>query len=108
MIVPGAANPQAWNRYSYVLNNPIRYNDPTGHMCSDPEDPSPSCDSSSLQSTKVGDKVVQGSGLNAGKPKNKPKNDNGKNGNVDDDAIVLTNPQDQYLMDPRIWTLPIG
>jgi len=30
-IVPGAGNPQNLNRYSYVLNNPIRYNDPTGH-----------------------------------------------------------------------------
>ncbi|HAV77845.1 MAG TPA: hypothetical protein DCX53_10900, partial [Anaerolineae bacterium] len=30
-IIPGAANPQSWNRYSYVHNNPIRYNDPTGH-----------------------------------------------------------------------------
>lgn len=25
------ANPQSLNRYSYVLNNPIRYSDPTGH-----------------------------------------------------------------------------
>ena len=44
-IIPGAANPQAFNRYSYVLNNPIRYNDPTGHVCSDPDDPTPSCSS---------------------------------------------------------------
>jgi len=30
-IVPDPLNPQSWNRYSYVLNNPIRYNDPSGH-----------------------------------------------------------------------------
>jgi len=30
-IVPDATNPQAFNRFSYVINNPIRYNDPTGH-----------------------------------------------------------------------------
>ena len=30
-IVPSHANPQALNRYSYVLNNPIRYADPSGH-----------------------------------------------------------------------------
>jgi len=32
-IVPGAANPQAWNRFSYVVNNPLKYTDPTGHSC---------------------------------------------------------------------------
>jgi RHS repeat-associated protein len=30
-IVPGAANPQAFNRYSYVLNNPVNLIDPSGH-----------------------------------------------------------------------------
>jgi RHS repeat-associated protein len=30
-IVPDPYNPQDWNRYSYVRNNPIRYNDPSGH-----------------------------------------------------------------------------
>ena len=30
-IVPGAGNPQAWNRYSYTVNNPLKYTDPSGH-----------------------------------------------------------------------------
>ncbi len=30
-VVPGAGNPQALNRYTYVLNNPLKYTDPTGH-----------------------------------------------------------------------------
>jgi RHS repeat-associated protein len=30
-IVPGYANPQNLNRYSYVVNNPLRYIDPSGH-----------------------------------------------------------------------------
>ncbi|MBA3947900.1 MAG: RHS repeat-associated core domain-containing protein, partial [Herpetosiphonaceae bacterium] len=28
----GPVNPQALNRYSYALNNPLRYTDPTGHF----------------------------------------------------------------------------
>ncbi|MFZ2357990.1 MAG: RHS repeat-associated core domain-containing protein, partial [Anaerolineae bacterium] len=30
-IVPEPSGPQALNRYSYVLNNPVRYRDPSGH-----------------------------------------------------------------------------
>jgi RHS repeat-associated protein len=30
-IVPQASNPQAFNRYTYGYNNPLRYTDPTGH-----------------------------------------------------------------------------
>lgn len=32
-IVPGGV--QGWDRYAYTLNNPIRYNDPTGHFTDD-------------------------------------------------------------------------
>jgi len=30
-IVPGAGNPQAWDRYAYTSNNPVKYIDPSGH-----------------------------------------------------------------------------
>ncbi|MGI9610641.1 MAG: RHS repeat-associated core domain-containing protein, partial [Acidimicrobiia bacterium] len=30
-IVPSPGNPQNFNRYSYVRNNPVNYTDPTGH-----------------------------------------------------------------------------
>jgi len=31
-IIPQPGNPQAWDRYSYVNSNPVRYSDPSGHM----------------------------------------------------------------------------
>ena len=34
-IVPHPGNPQSFNRYSYVLNNPLRYVDPSGHGAND-------------------------------------------------------------------------
>ncbi len=38
-IIPDPANPQSLNRYSYVLNSPLRYTDPSGHCSGDPNDP---------------------------------------------------------------------
>jgi len=40
-IVPELADPQTLNRYSYALNNPVRYTDPTGHAPQYPGDPDP-------------------------------------------------------------------
>ncbi|MBI5945736.1 MAG: RHS repeat-associated core domain-containing protein [Chloroflexi bacterium] len=66
-IIPNAGNPQSWNRYSYVMNSPILYNDPTGHMCSDPENTENAfCEGSSAQKTKIGDKMVSGNGRRDG------------------------------------------
>jgi hypothetical protein len=33
--VPGAGNPQTLNRYSFVLGNPLKYTDPSGHRVTD-------------------------------------------------------------------------
>jgi RHS repeat-associated protein len=38
-IVPNMSDPQTLNRYSYANNNPIPYNDPSGHMVPDEVDP---------------------------------------------------------------------
>jgi len=31
IVIPNPANPQCFNRYSYCLNNPLKYTDPSGH-----------------------------------------------------------------------------
>ena len=36
-IVPEPGNPQSYNRYSYTLNNPVKYVDPSGH-CAQSDD----------------------------------------------------------------------
>lgn len=43
-IVPDPTNPQQYNRYSYTLNNALRYTDPTGHSCANPSYVSPGGD----------------------------------------------------------------
>jgi RHS repeat-associated protein len=42
ILVPAPTNPQSLNRYTYSLNNPVKYQDPTGHC------PTPEADSGSI------------------------------------------------------------
>jgi RHS repeat-associated protein len=35
-IIPNAGDSQAWDHYAYASNNPVRYNDPSGHCSGDP------------------------------------------------------------------------
>lgn len=38
-IVPDPSISTNWDRYQYVENNPVRYNDPSGHCKGNPDDP---------------------------------------------------------------------
>ncbi|MFT3893683.1 MAG: hypothetical protein QM730_18800 [Anaerolineales bacterium] len=42
-IIPDPSNPQSWNRYSYTQNNPINFDDPTGHITCDDNDENGNC-----------------------------------------------------------------
>jgi len=78
-IVPSPGNPQSLNRYSYVLNAPLRYTDPTGHYwcpagsihCIDdtpsPRSPSPDPNTRYYYSEKQG--WFDRSHIGTGKPK---------------------------------------
>jgi len=43
-IIPNGYDPQTLNRYAYAMDNPIRYNDPSGHLANcNGDDPGPQC-----------------------------------------------------------------
>jgi len=42
-IIPDLTNSQAWNRYSYSYNNPVKYTDPSGHRACDWDPDSGGC-----------------------------------------------------------------
>ena len=62
-------NPQKFNRYSYAINNPLRYSDPTGHRACDDVDEAGRC------ITAPG-----GGGMGFGGSPRKPRRDGGGDG----------------------------
>jgi uncharacterized protein RhaS with RHS repeats len=42
------SNPQSWNRYAYVLNDPMDWVDPLGLGTCKPNDPNPACHANSF------------------------------------------------------------
>ncbi len=73
-IVPNPYNPQSLNRYSYALNNPVKYTDPSGHCVL--EDDESSCNPTPPSSGIYG-------------PGDDPNNGNGNN-NGDGNAPAKT------------------
>jgi RHS repeat-associated protein len=51
-LVPDRKNPQQFNRYTYTLNNPLRFADPTGHCAGDPGQPGECYESTPSESRK--------------------------------------------------------
>lgn len=76
-IVPGMANPQNLNRFSYVGNNPLRYVDPTGHIREECGEAGEECPGDNNDST------TSNTG-NSGSSDNGNLVDNGSGGNGDD------------------------
>jgi hypothetical protein len=91
-IVPGYANPQSLNRYSYVNNNPLRYIDPTGHIYLDNE-----CGYQGMDCGgsifNAGDSDGGGTGSNGG----------GGEGNNNDEGTTLPTPTIGFSYDSQVF-----
>jgi len=114
-MVPNAANPQDFNRYSYVRNNPVRYTDPTGHVCTDPDDPTPSCEGGGSYPNNArplgGGKVnVAGGKLDPGLTQNKPNKPGNGAGGAGGPALLAPHQDDGFpptLPDPSLTAPPV-
>jgi RHS repeat-associated protein len=91
-IVPSYANPQNLNRFSYTVNNPLRYTDPTGHFtCSSDKTSDDYCPGSS---TSNGTSPTGNSGAGGG-------NDDEPDGEPDSPTPTLPTVCSSSLCNPN-------
>jgi hypothetical protein len=109
-IVPGYANPQNLNRYSYVTNNPLRYIDPTGHRACGPEE-GISCETGLSNNPPDHTNIGCGGGLHPclGSSPNKDRDGNDETGNPLTDIVENMLDDDfQALVDNDCFTQTFG
>jgi len=95
-LIPDPANPQAWNRYSYVANNPVNLNDPSGHCYT----------SSGIWLSGGGDGDCPGASGGGGGGGGSGNNDDGDGGGGDfcDPVLGCENPDTGVFCDQnRCW-----
>ena len=52
-VIPAPGVSGAWDRYAYVLNNPLKYIDPTGHVLDTPDDDIPLIDGNETYHSEI-------------------------------------------------------
>jgi RHS repeat-associated protein len=91
-IISNPANPQTFNRYSYVTNRPINFNDPTGHYeCEDAY----GCDGPGDDNAESG--VNNGGGGNPNNGGGGDPDGHGRHGGDQEDGGVFGGGNDQKI-----------
>jgi len=103
--VPGYANPQNLNRFSYVLNNPLRYTDPTGHWVDD--GCSLGCSSTSLNNYCATHPEACGNDTNNNKSHNSNNTGNTNTNNQGNDHFCANHPRSCGLPAETSFTSPL-
>lgn len=89
-VVEGVGDAQTWNGYSYVLNNPMRYTDPSGFSAEPGCHQFPDADGCEEGTDAGGNKWARAwygpDGDRGGVPQSVPQHDSGQTGNTSSDT----------------------